>query len=124
MSMAVKYGMQKRKKMAKGGEASAPSTPCKGCEAGSCTEHGAMVDKIMAKRYSKGGRVANDTPPIVDDMDADYDVLANDDDLHFSETGDNSGDKLGNKAMDKRDDDLVARIMRSRSKKDRMPRPA
>lgn len=83
-----------------------------------------LVMKIMKKRYSKGGMVANDTPPIADEEDADYDVLATDDDLEMHETGANSGDEDGDAAEDEDRKDIVSKIMKSRKKKDKMPRPA
>ncbi len=84
-----------------------------------------LVDRIMKKRMmSKGGEVANDTDPMADGESADYDVLADDDGLEFHETGANSGDEIGDKAEDEEEHDLVSRIMRSRGKKDRNPRPA
>lgn len=83
-----------------------------------------IVDRIMRKCYSKGGMVANDTPPIADSEEADYDDLALRDDLESSYTGANSGDELGDAQEDEDRHDIVSRIMKSRAKKDRMPRPA
>lgn len=126
--MAVKYAMKKR--MAKS------EMPCADCASGSCMAHGGkvepmgsgfsddMVDRIMKHRYSKGGEVANDSAPIVDEMPAEYDDLVKDDDLEMHETGANSGDELGDEQVDEDDEDTVSKIMKSRKKKDRMPRPA
>lgn len=78
-----------------------------------------MIARIMHKRkeYSKGGMVANDTPPIADSMPADYDVLATSDELE-----DDSG--AGNEHGDERvSDDPIDRLMMKR-KKDKLPRPA
>lgn len=122
MSMAMAYGMKKR--MGKGAKMEGE------CMAeGGMAEHeqdADMIARIMHKRkmYSKGGMVANDTPPIADDMPADYDDLALRDDLESSYDGENSGDMDGNAAMDERDADVVSKIMSSRKKKDRNPRPA
>lgn len=121
MSLHMAYAVKKRQKMASGGPV------CQACRGGTCMEHGGMVgaddmvSRIMTKRkgYSEGGKVANDTPPIVDEMPADYDVLAKDDDLEFHETGANSGDEEGGLA----DDDMIDRIMMKR-KRDRNPVPA
>lgn len=122
MSMAIKYAMNK-KRMAGGGSVDAGT--CKACEGGQCMEHGGLVDRVMAKRMSKGGMVANDTTDnMADDKEAQYDDLVLRDDLDFSYTGENSGDELGNAEMDENDRDLINRIMRSRAKRDRMPRPA
>lgn len=85
-----------------------------------------MISRIMKKRrmFSKGGRVANDTEPMVDEEPAEYDDLVKDDDLEFHETGKNSGDELGNEQEDEDRGDIVSRIMKSRKKKDKMPHPA
>jgi len=86
-----------------------------------------MVDRIMKQRqhmYSEGGRVANSDLPLADEMPAEYDNLHLRDDLSFSETGVNSGDHLGDAREDHDRADMIARIMKSRSKKDRMPSPA
>lgn len=125
---ATKYAMKKR--MGK------DSGSCADCAAGSCMAHGGavkdagsgfsddMVSRIMKHRYSRGGQVANDSDPIVDAMPAEYDELVKDDDLEFHETGANSGDELGNEKEDEDDEDVVSKVMKSRKKKDRMPRPA
>lgn len=85
-----------------------------------------MVGKIMAKRqkhFSKGGRVANDEHPVADFEDNRFDDLGLDDDLEYSYTGKNSGDDIGNHEEDHDRHDIVARIMKSRKKKDRLPHP-
>lgn len=83
-----------------------------------------LVMKIMKKRYSMGGEVANDTPPLADGEENDFDELALKDDLEFSDTSKNSGDELGDGQEDDDRHDMVKRIMKSRGKKDKMPRPA
>lgn len=86
---------------------------------------GSMVDRIMKKRgYSKGGRVANDTGNTADFKPNEFDDLALRDDLEGGYDGANSGDELGNAQEDEDRRDIVSRIMRSRAKRDRMPRPA
>lgn len=85
---------------------------------------GGMVDRIMAKRMSEGGMVANDDMPEADFKKADFDDLSLRDDLEYEYTGANSGDELGDKGEDERRSDIVSRIMKSRSKKDRNPNPA
>lgn len=105
---------QRQQSFAKGGEAHQCSGS--GCQHFS---HGGVV-----KKFSEGGKVANDTSPITDDMPAQYDDLVLRDDLESSYTGENSGDELGNEALDEEEEDLIAKIMKSRSKKDSMPRPA
>jgi hypothetical protein len=76
------------------------------------------------QHFSHGGKVANSDEEITDDMPAQYDDLHLDDDLSDSDTGANSGDELGDKQEDEDRSDIVSRIMASRKKKDRMPRPA
>lgn len=103
---------QNRQNLAEGGEA------CMACQGGTCMEHGGMVDRIMAKRRGS-------SEPTADFESNDFDVL---DDMSIpgsaDYTGANSGDEAGNEALDENDHDLVSRIMRSRAKRDRMPRPA
>jgi hypothetical protein len=83
----------------------------------------------MAKRYSKGGMVANggdaDMDQMSDGKPNNFDDLALDDHLE-SDYGDgnNSGDETGNAAEEHDRHDIVARVLKSRAKKDRMPRPA
>lgn len=95
-----------------------------------------LVDRIMEKRsqnfsglarLSRGGKVANDTgtgqeadklPNQMDDL-----VLRDDLESTYGDD-DNSGDALGNAQEDEDRKDIVARIMASRRKKDRMPNPA
>jgi hypothetical protein len=119
-----------RTNLAEGGPACGPNCPgCEMCHGGMMAEGGMadgldMIKRIMRKRMSEGGKVANQDLPIVDDMNAEYDELHKDDDLEFHDTGANSGDEIGDEDQDASDRDVVARIMRSRAKKDRMPRPA
>lgn len=84
-----------------------------------------MVSRIMKRMYSKGGMVANDVGIAEADKEpAEYDDLVLRDDLDSSYTGENSGDEIGNEGEDERRSDIVSRIMRSRKKGGRMPRPA
>lgn len=90
-------------------------------------DHEDMVGRIMKQRmmhYSKGGRVANDTPIVADFEPNQFDDLVKDDKLEEHYTGANSGDETGDAQEDEDRRDIVARIMRSRRLKDRMPRPA
>jgi hypothetical protein len=73
---------------------------------------------------SKGGQVANAEERDVEFAPDEFDDLALRDDLESSYTGANSGDDDGNMAHDEDERDIIARIMRSRAKGDRMPRPA
>ncbi len=89
--------------------------------------HGGRVDRIMKKRMmSEGGMAAND---VGEGQEADHDPnqfddLVLDDHLEEHETGENSGDHLGNEQLEHDEHDIVSRIMKSRAKKDRNPRPA
>lgn len=83
-----------------------------------------MIDRIMAQRYSEGGKVANDVEPEADEEPAQYDELAKDDDIEFHYTGANSGDELGDEEEDEDRHDIVSRIMKQRKMKGKMPRPA
>lgn len=83
-----------------------------------------LVGRIMKQRqqhFSEGGRVANKTPRIGGSEDNNFDDLYLDDDIESSYTGANSGDEDGDPDQDARDEDVVARIMRSRKKKNMMP---
>ncbi len=94
-----------------------------------------IVDRIMEQRskdfsgdarlMSEGGRVANADEPEADFLPNEFDDLHLRDDLESTYgEDDNAGDELGNAQEDQDRDDIVARIMASRRKKDRMPRPA
>lgn len=84
-----------------------------------------IVDKVMRKRYSEGGKVANETETVADFEPNEFDDLALRDDLHSTYgEDDNSGDALGNKSEDERREDIVSRVMRQRSMKQRNPSPA
>lgn len=104
---------QRQQMFAKGGEAHM-------CSGGNCSHysHGGAV------KMSEGGEIANSDLPIVDDMPAEFDDLHLRDDLESSYTGKDSGDELGNSQLEEDEGDLISRIMKSRAKKDRMPRPA
>lgn len=93
--------------MAEGGEVPAPKH-----------DESDMVGRVVAKRYSKGGMVANDVGVAeADKLPAEYDDLVLRDGLE-----DDSG--AGNEHGDSRvHDDAVDRIMLKR-KKDRLPNPA
>lgn len=134
MSFGAAYAVKKRGKkcMARGGD----MEPEHMAEGGMIeSEHGEqsdeqmldMVGHIMKKHYSKGGQVANDVGIAeADEEPAEYDDLVlRDDDMEDADyTGENSGDEIGNEGEDERRRDIIARIMHSRSKRDRMPRPA
>jgi len=85
-----------------------------------------MVGRIIAKKYSQGGKVANDVHEFESDFETPnkFDDLELRDDLDFEYTGANSGDELGDEREDHDRSDIVARIMASRKKKDRLPSPA
>ncbi len=88
-----------------------------------------LVDRIMYKRMAKGGVVADegmgDPMKHPDQMEADYDYLSTGDlDDSTTNSGAADGDEDGNMAEDERRRDIVARIMRQRSMKQRNPNPA
>lgn len=90
-------------------------------------EESDLTSRIMHKRsqmYSEGGRIANEQHHFADESPNDFDDLALRDDLEFHDTGANSGDELGDSREEHDRSDIVARVMASRRKKDRMPRPA
>lgn len=80
-----------------------------------------IVDRIM-KRFAKGGAVE----PVADFEKNDFDVMDTEMDpgTDADYTGANSGDEIGDEQEDDDRKDIVGRIMKSRSKRDRMPRPA
>ncbi len=82
---------------------------CMACRGGTCMEHGGLVDRIMKKRGS------------VEEAPNDFDEL----DVEPAPEADYPGsNEHGDAELDENDHDLISRIMRSRAKKDRMPRPA
>ena len=144
-SLAIAYNMKRRKKMAAGGQlesgyeampeeremmnSSAMDEDDKDLNQHGAMDQGAgggdMVDRIMRKRMSEGGKVANETPVTADFKPNEFDDLVLRDDLSSDYgSGDNSGDALGNAQEDSDRHDIVSRVMRSRAKRDRMPRPA
>lgn len=105
------------------------------------TEHAddEFVDRIMHKksmdyhgldRLSEGGKVANqehgeDNNELAGFSPNEFDDLVLRDDLESTYgDDDNAGDALGNDQEDEDRADIIARIMRSRAKKDKLPRPA
>lgn len=125
-SLAMAYGMSKRKKMSEGGEMASGYEPMPGDmekENESAMHADGIVDRIMQK-MSEGGRVANSMGEQADAMPAEFDDLALRDDLESKNTGETAGDHLGNAQEDEDRADIVARIMRQRSMKQRNPRPA
>lgn len=112
-------------RLAMGGEAG--GVPYEDCE-------DSLVDRIMHKpsddesdldRYSEGGKVANQDEITAGFSPNEFDDLHLRDDLESSYgDDDNSGDSLDNEQEDEDRKNIVARIMKSRSKKDRLPNPA
>ena len=86
-----------------------------------------MIDRIMKKRqhmYSEGGKVANSDEIEAGFMPNEFDDLHLRDDLEEHYTGANSGDEIGNEREDHDRADIIARVLASRKKKDRLPHPA
>ena len=73
-----------------------------------------IVDRIIAKRMSEGGRVANDTDVVADELPNEFDDLVLRDNLESSYTGADSGDYLGAPDEDDSRLDMISRIMRKR----------
>ena len=117
MSMAMQYAVKKR--MAKGGDVKDRTNlaeggeVCQACRGGTCMAHGGDVVDRIVKRLSEGGMVANggDTNR-ADEQPAEFDDLANRDELESSYTGENSGDMDGAPAADLGNDDMVERILK------------
>lgn len=87
-----------------------------------------MVGRIIAQRqrmFSKGGQVANEDEIEAGHMPNEFDDLHLRDELEQHDTGENSGDYIGDEGEDERREDIVSRIMRSRRKgPGHNPRPA
>lgn len=87
-----------------------------------------MVGRIIAQRqrmFSKGGQVANEDEIEAGFSPNEFDDLHLDDKLEQHDTGENSGDYIGDEGEDERREDIVSRIMRSRRKgPGHNPRPA
>lgn len=84
---------------------------------------GDVVSSIMKKRGSTPGAKANEAGITADFEPNEFDDMVLDDNLDdFHDTGANSGDELGDHQEDEDRRDIVASIMKSRGKKDRLPR--
>lgn len=84
-----------------------------------------LVSSIVRKRRGhSAGAKANETGPISDFEDNQFDYLVSNDDMggKADYTGANSGDEIGNHQEDEDRKDVVSQIMASRRKKDRLPR--
>ena len=138
-SLAIAYAMKKKaQKKAMGGEIEHEekesgylSEPKEHVVHDKAAEHEDedMISKIMRKMYAKGGVVADEGEADEDmqaDSDAnDFDYLSTGDlDDSTTNSGAADGDELGDHQEDEDRHDIVSRIMKSMSKKDRMPRPA
>ena len=131
-NLAIAYSMKRKaaQKKAEGGmvEDEKPElmkVEVPGMEDMHAEHEGDMIDRIMAKHYSMGGRVANDTDPLADTLPNEFDDLVLRDNLESTYGDDNnSGDASGNAQEMEDRRDIVARIMRQRSMKQHNPRPA
>ncbi len=106
---------------------------------------GGMIDRIMSKRkmMASGGMIEHkdihhpgavernegmdELSHMADGKENDFDFLTTGDhelDDSTTNSGEADGDFLGNKQEDEDRSDIISRIMKSRAKKDRMPRPA
>jgi hypothetical protein len=107
-NLAKLKGMEKPKLYAEGGDVDDEETH-------------PMVSKVM---MSRGGMIANEDEPEADSMPAEFDDLALDDHLEGTNSGAADGDEIGDEQETDDRHDIVAKILSSRKKKDRMPRPA
>ncbi len=132
-SLAIAYSMKKKaKKMAQGGVVEHEEPSAIEEDDKELNQHADpfdnIVERVMVKRYSKGGMVANggddELSEMADGKPANYDDLALRDTLSSENSGAADGDFLGDEAEDHDRSDIVARVMKSRAKKDRNPRPA
>ena len=92
--------------------------------AGGGNEVHPMVLKIVmgrAKGYSKGGVVANEHEESTDEQLNEFDDLPKDDHLEAHQDG---SEEHGDEEEDEDREEVVKKVLSSRSKKDRMPRPA
>jgi hypothetical protein len=136
--------------MAKGGMAHDEKATCAACQSGlphshhahggdihhskhmahggeSHHDHEDVVGHILKKlpHYSEGGRIANDDHHLAGLKPNEFDDLALRDDLEDTHnTGKDDGDYLGNAREDHDRHDVVAHILKSMKKKDRLPHPA
>ena len=87
-------------------------------------EGGDVVSSIMKRRGNTPGAMANETTRDTEFKDDQFDDMVLDDHLDHEadDTVANSGDDIGDEGEDERRHDIVSEIMRSRAKKDRLPR--
>lgn len=127
-SLAIAYSMKRKamKHNESGGMVEHNEAEC--MANGGCAMHdgGDLVERVMRKRMSEGGMVANQEHGYKDEDLADFDENEFDDlvlrdDLEDHDTGKNSGDEIDDAQEDHDRDDIVARAMKSRKMKDKMP---
>lgn len=114
--LAMGYAMNKRKKMASGGAVTSELDLYDDDK--NVNQTADMIARIMARRE------AGSTVERADALPADYSNEPDAEDIMSTNSGAADGDMLGNEAEDEDRSDIVSRVMRSRAKKDRMPRPA
>lgn len=134
MSLAIQYGLKKRKECAHGGmPADCPKCMASGGEAeepeyveeNQGAKNQDLVGRILAKRMSKGGKVANTDLPEADFMPNEFDDLHLRDDLESKNTGESSGDFLSSDGEEERRKDIVSRVLASlRKRPGHNPQPA
>lgn len=151
-SLAVAYSLnKKRKKMAEGGKvkpAPSPSPAPNIVDADKAKDFRKSFSSAFAKGgkvvdekaeggavgcpscgYSEGGKIANqehgeNNNELAGFSPNEFDDLVLRDDLESDSDGANNGDELGNEQEDSDRKDIVSKIMASRKKKDKNPRPA
>jgi hypothetical protein len=119
-SLAIAYQMKRKKRMPE--IESDHEAPPSGA-----THYDDLVDRVMRKRMSEGGMVANggedELSHMADGKPNNFDDLALRDDLESTNSGAADGDFLGDEREDHDRSDIVARVMRKRGKQHN-PRPA
>lgn len=125
-NLAIAYAMKKKAKKMAMDDSHDPSMPSAD-ESAAAHLHGDMVDRIMNKRkmMAEGGVVADEPGEQADEMSDDFDYLSTSDlDDGTTNSGAADGDEHGNTTEDDERKDIVSKIMRQRSMKQRNPNPA
>lgn len=123
-SLAIAYAMKRKaKKMAQGGYVDSDNQEPVLKE--NYEEDGDHIDHIMRQMHedkmSEGGVVSNETEVHADELPNEFDDLVLDDHLSAGSLAD-VDDEDGNRQEEEDRHDMVAQIMRSREKKDKLPK--
>ncbi len=117
-SIAIAYSMKKKK--ASGGTVESGDSEMNYADGGA-VKSPLEMDEVECPscqhKFSHGGQVANESLPVADFEENEFDDLAKEDGLEFHETGANSGDEDGDPDPDKKKNDLASRAMAKRKAK-------